>query len=358
MNAVVDTSAAARERLRALRRQAGRIDTSRSSMRVVAPIQDHGGSMLPPTASAEAVPTTADTKTDTTADATRVPPAAHTIEDLRRLLRVRAPAPAAAPRSLDRALPGEEIAPGLRFVESLVPERALPATLCGAFDRREHLSSRDLLFFDTETTGLAGGTGTRAFMIGTARWCDAGLRVRQWWITALAAERALLAAFAEETAHDATNEAVLVSFNGKSYDAPLLAARYRLARMPNPLAGLAHVDLLYPSRRRYRGRWENCRLATLERRVLGVAREDDLPGSEAPGAWLRYLRGGDARDLRRVVDHNRQDVVSMSGLLLHLSAAGEAEAQASRRDMHCADDETAVMLSTGGYEGPSFSHRN
>ena len=112
----------------------------------------------------------------------------------------------------------------------------------------------------------------------------------------------------------------------KSYDAPLLAARYRLARMPNPLAGLAHIDLLYPSRRRYRGRWENCRLATLERRVLGVAREDDLPGSEAPGAWLRYLRGGDARDLCRVVDHNRQDVVSMSGLLLQLSAAGESAA--------------------------------
>ena len=220
------------------------------------------------------------------------------------------------------------------------------------------MSTRDLLFFDTETTGLAGGTGTRAFMIGTARWCDAGLRLRQWWMTALAAERDLLAAFAEETAHDASNGAVLVSFNGKSYDAPLLAARYRLARMPNPMAGLAHVDLLYSSRRRYRGHWENCRLATLERRVLGVAREDDLPGSEAPGAWLRYLRGGDARDLRRVVDHNRQDVVSMASLLLHLSAAGEADAQASRSGMHCADDETAAMLATGGYEGPSFSHRN
>lgn len=326
MNAVVDTSidasAAARERLRALRRQAGRIDTSRSTERAAASLQ---ANVEPLRATAESIE-----PARLLAAPTRVPPATRTIEDLRRLLRVRAPAVAATPRALDRALPGEEIAPGLRFVETVVPERALPATLCGAFDRRDALSTCDLLFFDTETTGLAGGTGTRAFMIGTARWRDAGLRVRQWWITALAAERALLAAFAEETVHDVSSGAVLVSFNGKSYDAPLLAARYRLARMRNPLSGLAHVDLLYPSRRRYRGRWENCRLATLERRVLGVAREDDLPGSEAPAAWLRYLRGGDARDLRRVADHNRQDVVSMASLLLHLSAAGERERLAMR----------------------------
>lgn len=290
-------------------------------------------------------------------NAVRAPPAIHTIEDLRRLLRVRAPALAMPPRAQDRALPGEEIASGLRFIETILREDALPPALCGAFDRREALPTRDLLFFDTETTGLAGGTGTRAFMIGTARWCDAGLRLRQWWTTTLAAERDLLAAFADETS-DAIEKTLLVSFNGKSYDAPLLAARYQLARLRNPLAGLAHVDLLYPSRRRYRGRWENCRLATLEHRVLGVAREDDLPGSEAPAAWLRYLRGGNARDLRRVVDHNRQDIVSMAGLLLHLSAASETEARASPLGADCADEETTAMLSAGGYEGPSFSHRN
>ena len=102
--------------------------------------------------------------------------------------------------------------------------------------------------------------------------------------------------------------------------APLLAARYRLARMANPLPACDHVDLLHPVRRRYRGRWENCRLATIERRVLGIVREDDLPGSEAPAAWLRYLRGGSARDLRRVADHNRQDLVSLAGVWGHLVA--------------------------------------
>lgn len=111
----------------------------------------------------------------------------------------------------------------------------------------------------------------------------------------------------------------LVSYNGKSYDAPLLTARYRLSRMANPLAGRAHLDLLHPSRRRWRGHYENCRLATIERQVLGVVREDDLPGSEAPGAWLGYLRGGGAQLLRRVLQHNHTDVVSLLRLLRHLS---------------------------------------
>jgi uncharacterized protein len=103
----------------------------------------------------------------------------------------------------------------------------------------------------------------------------------------------------------------------------LLATRYSLARRGNPLAGLAHVDLLYPSRRHWRGIYENCRLATIERQVLRIVREDDLPGSEAPAAWLSFLRGSGAHTLRRVLAHNRQDVVSLSRLFRHLSALGE-----------------------------------
>ena len=95
---------------------------------------------------------------------------------------------------------------------------------------------------------------------------------------------------------------------------------FRLARMGDPTAGLGHVDLLHPARRRYRGVYENCRLATIERHVLGIVREDDLPGSQAPGAWLGYLRGGGSTLLRRVVRHNQQDVVTLAALALHLSA--------------------------------------
>ena len=247
------------------------------------------------------------------------PDAAQTVADLRRLLRVRAPAGLTRTAiDADRALPGKEIAPGLRLIEATLPCDPVPQQLCGAFDRREAMiDTSDVLFFDTETTGLAGGTGTRAFMIGSAQWRGDGLHIRQWLMTTLSAERDLLVAFAD-TLHA---DIMLASYNGKSYDAPLLATRFRLARLRNPLAGLAHIDLLYPTRRRYCGRWENCRLATIERQVLGVVREDDLPGSEAPAAWLGYLRGGSARNLRRVADHNRQDLVSLAGLLPHLTDA-------------------------------------
>jgi hypothetical protein len=257
---------------------------------------------------------------DTAAPAAAPAPAVQTIDDLRRLLRVRAPAAAArAATPVDRTLPGDEIAPGLRLIETELACDPPPARIHLHFagDGGE-VPARDVVCFDTETTGLAGGTGTRAFLIGSARWRGDGLHIRQWLMTALAAESALLRAFAGSL--DPT--AALVSYNGRSYDAPLLAARYRLARLPDPLPGRMHIDLLHPARRRWRGRWENCRLATIERRVLGVVREDDLPGSEAPAAWLRHLRGGDARDLRRVVDHNRQDLVSLAGLLVHLERTG------------------------------------
>jgi len=117
-------------------------------------------------------------------------------------------------------------------------------------------------------------------------------------------------------------DTVLVSYNGKSYDSPLLRTRYRLARLPDRIHGLGHLDLLHPVRRHWKGVWENCRLATAERELLGVVREDDLPGSEAPAAWLTYLRGGSAVNLRRVMTHNAQDLKSLAGILLHMARLG------------------------------------
>ena len=228
----------------------------------------------------------------------------------------------------DRSLPGCEIAPGLHLVEHRLPWPVASVLPLGFDPRIAHARSADIVCFDTETTGLAGGTGTRAFMIGIAQWREDALHLRQWFITQLQAERALLAAFAEVL----NQSSVLVSYNGRSYDAPLLRTRFRLARMHEPLSDCAHVDLLHPTRRRYRGRWENCRLATIERRVLGVVREDDLPGSEAPAAWLRYLRGGCARDLARVAEHNRQDLASLAGLLLHLGSLSEGDASEADAD--------------------------
>lgn len=227
-----------------------------------------------------------------------------------------------APLSADRDLPGSEIAPGLRYVESRIDWLPPPSAIAVGFDRHHGdaapIAAERLLAFDTETTGLAGGSGTRAFMIGAADWHGGGLRIRQLLITTMAAEAAMLDRFAQWCGE----HNVLVSYNGKCYDAPLLAARYRLARRANPLAGLMHLDLLHPARRRWRGVYENCRLATIERQVLGVLREDDLPGSEAPAAWLTYLRGGSAANLRRVATHNASDLTSLARLLLRMASPG------------------------------------
>ncbi len=237
---------------------------------------------------------------------------------LRRMLGIRERArPSIVVPARDRALPGDEIAPGLRLLEETLPFDPVATQVDGTFARMGTLSTSNLLFFDTETTGLSGGTGTRAFMVGASDFVPGCLRIRQLLITHLSAEPAMLRAFAGWLAEDTR----LVSYNGRCYDAPLLAARYRLARQGTPLAGIEHLDLLFPTRRRYRGVWENCRLATIERHALGIVREDDLPGSEAPGAWLQYLRGGDAGLLRRVLQHNFQDVVTLAHLLLHLSTA-------------------------------------
>ena len=242
-------------------------------------------------------------------------------EHIRRLLGIRAksiaPRAAATPHAVatDRHVPGDELAPGLFFTEEHIPWQDTPPVLDAAFAKLGPIQRERLLHFDTETTGLAGGTGTRAFMIGAADWRDGGLRLRQLTTTTMAAEAEMLRTFATWLPPGT----VLVSYNGKCYDAPLLNTRYRLARQPSPLTGLLHLDLLHPARRRWKGRWENCRLGTLERRVLDIVREDDLPGSQAPRAWLDYLRGGSARDLRRVAEHNAQDLRSLAGLCLHLA---------------------------------------
>lgn len=237
-------------------------------------------------------------------------------EALRRLLGLRervAAAPAPRAHASDRQVEGEPIADGLHLRE-IHADWPLPDASGFSIDDGIERCFDRVVLFDTETTGLAGGTGTRAFMIGAADWQAGQLRIRQLTLTTMAGEAAMLRAFSGWLRPDTT----LVSYNGRCYDAPLLATRYRLARQDNPLAGLDHLDLLYPVRRRYRGVWDNCRLATIERRLLGIVREDDLPGSEAPRAWREYLAGGSARDLRRVAAHNAQDLRSLAGLLLRL----------------------------------------
>lgn len=209
---------------------------------------------------------------------------------------------------------GEEIAPGVRYVEESFHYEAEATTVVpwidgGSVDRRR------LLCFDTETTGLAGGVGTRAFMIGVGSWTAQTLTVRQIYLTTTGGEAAMLQTFAGWLQPDT----ILVSYNGKSYDVPLLKGRLRLNRIDHRLAELPHIDWLHPTRRAYRGTFENCKLSTMEREVLNIVREDDLPGAQAPAAWLAYLRGESSRNLARVLDHNRQDIITLMRLGDHLS---------------------------------------
>jgi len=163
-----------------------------------------------------------------------------------------------------------------------------------------------ILGIDTETTGLAGGTGTAAFMVGVAEAGPEGVRLRQWLLTAFSGEAAMLA----EVERSLSSAELLVSYNGKTFDLPLLRDRRRLQRAP-ALPEPPHLDLLHPTRRLFRTVWPDCRLATAEQRLLGLSREDDLPGSEAPRAWREYLAGGPPDDLARVLRHNALDVLSL-----------------------------------------------
>lgn len=251
-------------------------------------------------------------------------------EVLRRL-RERGPrkvSPAIGTGPIDRHLRGEQIAPGLWRHTEHRPSLVAPALLdLSALARPARAGRRRpappdfdtpiarerLWFFDTETTGLAGGSGTRAFMVGVARFGPHGLTITQFTTATMAAEAAML----EAALPSLDDDALLVSYNGRSYDRPLLSTRLTLARLRDPLRDRPHLDLLHPTRRRWRDHLPDCRLATVERQMLGIVRDDDLPGSEAPAAWLAFLRGGSAALLRRVGEHNAQDLASLATLLLH-----------------------------------------
>ena len=169
---------------------------------------------------------------------------------------------------------------------------------------------RACVFMDTETTGLAGGTGTLVFLLGMARFSGTELEICQLFLTGFRGESAMLSE-ARDFLHGADT---LVSFNGRSFDSPLLAARYRLSGLDDPFAKLRHVDLLHPTRRTFKNCWPDCRLQTAERRLLGVQRIGDLPGSEAPRAWFDWLRQGRDDALPAVCSHNRLDLLSLTVL--------------------------------------------
>ncbi|HPK53727.1 MAG TPA: ribonuclease H-like domain-containing protein [Smithellaceae bacterium] len=195
------------------------------------------------------------------------------------------------------------------------------AALLADNPRIGELTCADALFLDTETTGLAGGTGTMAFLIGLG-WFEAGnFRICQLLARDFGEEKAALAHFAGIAA----KKKFLVTFNGKAFDVNLLATRFIMNRLPGDPASLPQLDLLHPSRRLLGHRLENSRLCTLEAEIMGLERAGDIPGWEIPQRYFDWLRRRDGRLLAAIFEHNRLDVISMAVLAAHLTEIITAE---------------------------------
>jgi uncharacterized protein YprB with RNaseH-like and TPR domain len=177
-----------------------------------------------------------------------------------------------------------------------------------------------LLFLDLETTGLFTGAGTQAFLVGCASIDGDSIRVRQFLMPGFEHERAVL----NELAAWAASHGALVTYNGKTFDVPLIETRFLFHRLPFPLAETPHLDVLHAARRLWRGRpstagpdpdESSCSLSVLEKHLAGLHRVGDVPGFEIPSRYFQFVRDGDARPLEAVLEHNRLDLISLAAVM-------------------------------------------
>jgi uncharacterized protein YprB with RNaseH-like and TPR domain len=182
-------------------------------------------------------------------------------------------------------------------------------------DAVRDLTYEDAVFFDIETSGLSGGTGTVAFLVGIGFYDGDEFCVQQYFMRDFPDEPAMLTGLGEQL--DRFGWAV--SFNGRAFDLPILATRFLMNRIRPRLMGAPHLDLLLPARRLWKRRLGSCRLGNLENEILRFYRDQaDVPGYLVPQLYFDYLRTGDARELSRVFYHNVHDVVSMAALAAHM----------------------------------------
>ena len=198
------------------------------------------------------------------------------------------------------------IAEALRVSTERLAQLALDPSLEGVDLQRA-------LFFDTETTGLSGGTGTVPFLIGIGWFEDQSMRIQQLFLPELGREAPMLHWLRERV----QQSSCLVSFNGKTFDWPLLRSRFVLNRVRAPVLP-PHLDLLHCARRVLRSRLKSVRLVELERKVLGMYREDDVSGALIPQLYFDYLDGGDVSPIAKVIEHNANDLIALAALVAEL----------------------------------------
>lgn len=197
----------------------------------------------------------------------------------------------------------------------LPPEGTIPALRPLCPGPGPAVGWRDLLFIDTETTGLGHGTGTLAFLIGVARFRPVGLEINHLFLRAYHEESPLLLVLANWL----RGTSAICTFNGRTFDLPLLKTRFTMNRLPFPACELVHLDLLPVARRFWGERVGNCSLTSLESAILGFRRQNDILGSEIPSIYFEYQRSGDPCHLPAIVDHNTNDLLSLVGLAYRLA---------------------------------------
>ena len=178
------------------------------------------------------------------------------------------------------------------------------------------LDPQKWLFLDIETTGVVGGTGTYPFLVGIAWWDAGGLEIEQFFMREQSEEHSLLVALAEQI----TERPVVISFNGKSFDWPLLETRYRMTRVIQPPVLRAHIDFLHPARNLWRLRLGSVRLPELEKHILGWNRGADVMSELIPQFYFDYLRGGPPEPLVPIFLHNQMDLRGLAGLATRVLA--------------------------------------
>ncbi|MDD3336292.1 MAG: ribonuclease H-like domain-containing protein [Eubacteriales bacterium] len=238
-------------------------------------------------------------------------------------LRMMDAAPAKAAPSPDPSVKATEAPFGCYHTEAVYPvstfcdrRHATPPVLESIFGCAfpAAFQPEDVLFLDTETTGLSGGVGTIAFEVGIGYFTENSFVVEQFLMHSYPEEGELLRLLNVRM----QRFPVLCTFNGRSFDVPLLKSRFLMNRMKDDGFPQTHADVLYPARRLWKLRLKQCNLATLETALLGVEREDDLPGALVPQTYFQYLKDGNFEPLQKIMEHNKQDIVSLAQLFYFL----------------------------------------